>query len=1005
MDRPSVKFDLENWLKELRLEEYTELFKSNKINETVIGQLTGDDLKELGITAIGDRRKLLSAAAKVEPAKKATPERPRFTWQRRRLTICFFDIVGFTRRAAAMDPEDIQRFVDDFSRIVEREVEAVSGQVVRRLGDGLLVVFGWPVFHEDEVRRAVIAALSVRSAIAREHQGSVELKVGIATGLVLVGGDVLDVTGADVNLASRLQDIASPGEILISAETADWVRDVVDLDPVGAVDVKGLDHPIDVFRVLSQRLQVEPKLVETGDLVGREVEKEALVNAWHETCAARPQLVSIVAPPGMGKTRLVQFAASRVRQSGHDVDWVACQELFYNSTLRPILALLAQRVNLTADATASQFVEVVRRALTGHAHNALTASQTLAALYFPYQSFPIQSGSSPKELRREAFSALREFLFGGSGQGPSLLIIEDLHWADPSTLEFLSGSLDAARKALVMVIVTSRSEIGLNPIGWTPDAALVLSELNSEEARQLVSAISSTGLEPHLLESVLSRGSGVPLFLAELGHALVKSRQAQPTFDADGVSSLPIRLSDLLTARVDQLSDHRDLVLAASCIGPVVQVDQLARIVDMPSAETRSDLEAITEAGLMEKSGDDYRFSHALLQDVAYSMLPRGIRKNLHSRVLETADLSGSPPELLARHAHLAGQPEQAAHWSQVAGRRALQAGALQEAVAHFTWALDSIQKLEESTENQKESAGLHLRLAHAWNGLQGSGAKETRDNFAAAAELAGRAGHRDIQFPATYGFAVVSFVCGQLRASEQIARQMLASARATGNPKDPELGGELMMANNALGTALMFLGDFEDAEAAYQEAERCGDNVDPEHLIWQFGHDPRGVMRAHRALAQLGLGRSEEANRSWKEGFDLVEAGNHRQSTVQPLIFGALLQLLQRRPDEALPLIERAGRIADELELVMWQHFSVCLKGWSLHQSGNLAEARRHLEDGMSGLQEIGIAYLRPCLLKVQENICVALGDDPAALAARLSRAEAESVTEERWSSHFDIL
>jgi hypothetical protein len=163
--------------------------------------------------------------------------------------------------------------------------------------------------------------------------------------------------------------------------------------------------------------------------------------------------------------------------------------------------------------------------------------------------------------------------------------------------------------------------------------------------------------------------------------------------------------------------------------------------------------------------------------------------------------------------------------------------------------------------------------------------------------------------------------------------------------------------------------------------------------------------MRAHRALAQLGLGRSDEANRTWTEGFDLVEAGNHRQSAVQPLVFGALLQLLQHRPDEAMPLIERAGRIADELELVMWQHFSVCLKGWSLYQSGNPDEARRHLEDGMPGLQEIGIAYLRPCLLKVQENICLALGDNPAALAARLSRAEAESVTEERWSSHFNIL
>jgi len=990
----SHRFDPVAWLDSLGLGEYGELFERNAVDADVLTQLTADDLREMGVSAVGHRRKILNAAATFGDVQtERSARRPSFPWQRRRATLCFFDMVGFTERSTAMDPEDIRDLIDRFYSIVERDVETLGGRVVKRLGDGLLVGFGWPVAHEDDARRAVVAALAARDSITASHD-DIDMKVGIATGLVLAGGHDGngDVLGDAVNMAARLQQAAGPGEILISEGTRAQMRGAAETQPSGDLVLKGFPEPVSAHRVLRPTDPTDHVSADADRLFGRSAEIKSLEDLWHGVRSGRGAVGLVTGQPGIGKTQLAQHVAAIARASGAALHWGVCREWLAMSALHPLLGIVARVARIPPECGQDEFVQGVTKALATLTPEHATCSfsaRAIASLRWPGAAEGL--GVGPKERRNAAFAAIRTLLFPAD-RAPTVIVVEDLHWADPSTLEFLQAMCGDIDHCPILLLLTSRDEM---PGGILPrefDLHLRLDGLAPRDARLFVMAeCENSEVEDDVVDAVLARSGGVPLFLAELSRTIGQESEVE----RDG--RLPAQIGDVLTARIDMLGDRKGLALAAACIGREFAPELLARVVGMVPEITRRDLEQVAHTRIIERRGDRFRFAHALLRDAAYQLLPHSERRHLHARILDEVDPSSVAPELLARHAILASNHEQAARWAQEAGRRALGNAALREAITHFTLAIEALEQIDDTAEASRERSWLTLKLAHAYNGVEGSGGSQTAASFERAMAMGREFDPSGVFFPASYGCAVTQFVRGALDRAEATARDMLERSECDATLDQPV--NHAMMAQNAVATILMLRGEFESSEKAFRKVERSEAEADVKALIWQYGHDPRGVLRAHRALALVGLGEPTRALTVWAEGLDLVNGGAHRQSIAQPLVFGALLHMILERRKEARDLLDRALALTRELDLAMWRNFADCLDGWIRLESGDPIGAEAVLAVAMGKLEAMGVVYLRPWCLSVRSATAMSLGkQDEANLFLAAARAHQDR-TGERWA------
>ncbi|MBM3523877.1 MAG: hypothetical protein FJX57_13045, partial [Alphaproteobacteria bacterium] len=762
---------LRAWLASQGLEQLAELLIENEVDLEALPELGETHLKELGI-ALGPRVKLLKAIAGLraaprspEPDAAQTPSAAPATArareaERRQLTVMFVDLVGSTALSQRLDPEEMRDVLRVYQNTVAGEISRLDGFTAKLMGDGVLAYFGWPKAHEHEAERAVRSGLAIVAAVAKLSGGGEKLsaRVGIATGLVVVGdlagegaAQEQAVVGDTPNLAARLQGLAEPGTVVIAEATRRLLGDVFALRTLGAQSLKGIAEPVPAYAVLGERALESRFASRAGEtvapMVGRDEELALLMRQWREAVAGEGRAVLVVGEAGIGKSRLIRALREAVLPDRPTVLLYQCSPSHADSPLWPVMQQLAFAARFEpGDDTATR-----RAKLAGIVADAERRDLLASLLGIPGDAEPL-AALLPQERRRRTLQALVEQLGDLAARAPVLVLMEDVHWIDPSTIELLQRILEAIASRPVLVVLTSRPEAE-PALGSFPHLSrLVVSRLGRTAVEAMVGRLlEARALDAEVRAQILARTDGVPLFVEELTKAVLEASPA-----GKGIT-VPATLQDSLLARLDRDPLMKSVAQIAACIGREFDHALLAAIADLAAAELSRGLDALVTAELVYRRGTppdaSYAFKHALVRDTAYESLLKSRRRTLHGRIAEAlAARSDSAPELLALHFTAAGQIEPALdHWER-AGRVAIARSAPREAVAHLGKAIALLERWPDGEDRLVRERRLQAALGGALVTVAGYGAAATRQAFARAYALAGDGCEPATMFPILMG-------------------------------------------------------------------------------------------------------------------------------------------------------------------------------------------------------------------------------------------------------------
>jgi class 3 adenylate cyclase len=655
--------DVVVWLRSLGFGRYEAAFRDNEIDETVLPSLTAEDLKDLGVSIVGHRRKLLDAiaafrtdvGAKVPSSNAATvPSAPTVSpedrAERRQVTVLFSDLVGSTALSARMDPEDLREVISDYQKCVAETVRHFGGFVAQYLGDGALVYFGYPVAHEDDAERAVRAGLELIAAvIALKTPVSLQTRVGIATGLVIVGdligaGEVQErrIVGETPNLAARLQGIAEPNTVVIAEGTRRLLGNLFELKDLGARDLKGMAEPVRAWVAL-RASTVESRFEAFHPsgltaLVGRAEETELLLRRWSRVKSGDGQVVLISGEAGIGKSRLTAALLESLAPEPHTRLRYFCSPQHTDSAFSPIIGQMERAAGLLHDDTPQQKLDKLDALLAQSSTSIQDAALIAEMLSLPNDGRYPALELTPEQRRQKTLEALTAQIETLSRQKPVLMIFEDVHWADPTSLEAFSHVVDRIRTLKVLLLVTFRPEFDAPWVGRPYVTARIINRLAEHEASAMIDRIvGDSRLSASIRQDIIERTDGIPLFVEEMTKAVLEA--GSETAAARAIAAVPsptlavpASLYASLMARLDRLGGSaKELAQTAAAIGREFSHDLLTSVVRKPEAELRSALDRLIAAGLLFRQGvpphATYLFKHALVQDAAYGTLlrePRG---------------------------------------------------------------------------------------------------------------------------------------------------------------------------------------------------------------------------------------------------------------------------------------------------------------------------------------------------------------------------------------------
>jgi class 3 adenylate cyclase/pimeloyl-ACP methyl ester carboxylesterase len=723
--------DIADWLRRLGLDQYENVFRDNDVDTEMLPSLTADDLRELGVTSLGHRKKLLSAIAALSPTlgsdlddhgpprAEASASKPSVRTrraERRHLTVMFADLVGSTALSVRLDPEDMREILAAYHQTVAAAVARFEGYIARFMGDGMLVYFGWPQAHEDGAERAVRAGLEIVEAVERLERagGALSARVGIATGLVVVGDLIVegatqeeDVVGVTPNLAARLEQLADPGAVVISESTRRLLGSWFTITDLGPQHIRGFEAPVPAFRVVCEaaaegRFEAL-RLADVGALIGREHELALLLDRWELAKSGEGQVVLLSGEAGIGKSRIVLALRERLRNEPLFRIGYYCSPHHVNSALWPVIAQLQRAAGYLREDTPSLKLEKLERFLGKTGEFAEDAAPLLAELMgLPLDGRYAAPGGTPQEKKARLFGILLAQLEGLSRQRPMLMVLEDAHWLDPTSEELFERVVDRIRVLPILLVATLRPDV---PTPWTnfPHVTfLSLNRLGRPASRTLIQmAAGERSLPPIVIEAILSRTEGVPLFVEELTKAVLEAAIWKTT-GGDGALELagplpplaiPATLQDSLMARLDRLAPAREVAQIAACIGREFEEDVVGAIAGYPEPQLAAALGQLCQAGLIQRRGTPphhaYSFKHALVCDAAYATLLKSSRQQLHARIAQAIErlrpeIALGQPEIVAHHFIEGGLPDQGAIYLLAAGRLAKARHAVTEAVSQL---------------------------------------------------------------------------------------------------------------------------------------------------------------------------------------------------------------------------------------------------------------------------------------------------------------------------------
>ena len=902
--------DVASWLQSLGLGQYEASFRSAEIDAEILPELTNQDLEKLGVP-LGHRKRLLKAIASLgvteqTEAKTPTSIRPRTdVAERRQVTVIFSDLVGSTALSARMDPEDLREVISAYQKCVAETVGRFGGFVAKYMGDGVLIYFGYPQAHEDDAERAVRAGLELVAAVSGlKTHAALQTRVGIATGLVVVG-DLIGsgasqeqaIVGETPNLAARLQGVAEPNSVVVAESTRKLVGNLFELENLGAQKLKGISDPVRAWAAL-RPASVESRfdaLHASGltELVGREEELEILLRRWAKAKSGEGQVVLLSGEPGIGKSRLTAALMERLAPEPHTRLRYFCSPQHADSALYPIISQMERAAGFRHDDTAESKLDKLDALLAQSFTSRQDAALLAEMLSLPNDGRHPILELTPQQRRQKTLEALTGQLETLSQPIPVLMIFEDVHWIDPTSLEVLGRTVDRLRTLCVLLTITYRPEFEPPWIGRPYATALNLNRLGEREIGAMIDRVTGNkALAESIRQDIIERTDGIPLFVEEMTRAVLEAESesdARRTAAAVPSSDLavPATLHASLMARLDRLGPAKEVAQIGAAIGREFSHALLAAVVGRSEAELQSALDRLIAAGLLFRQGTpphaSYLFKHALVQDAAYGTMLREPRRALHARISDTlesqfTEIAENQPELLARHSTDAGLIEKAARLWGKAGQRSLERSALVEAAAQLTRALEQVATLPSTASLRREQMKLQAALITPLIHVKGYAAPETKAAAEQAKLLIQQAEERGetpedplMLFSVLYAFFGVNFVAFNGDVSRELAEQFSTLAEKQGTTVP------LMIGHRLMGNSLLLTGDIPAAQAHYNQGLSLYDPSEHRAFATRFGVDISVAILGFRSLTLWLLGRPEQAvtdaSRALKNAYEIGQA------------------------------------------------------------------------------------------------------------------------------------
>ncbi len=917
--------------------------------------------------------------------------------ERRQLTVLFCDLVDSTALARQLDPEDLREVVHAYQETCAKVIARFEGHIAQYLGDGLLVYFGYPRAHEDDAQRAVRAGLAMvealgqlnvrlaqeglRPAPTQSRQRGVHLvvRLGIHTGLVVVG-DVGGgprqeqlALGETPNIAARLQGIAAPNTLVISAATLQLLGGFFACQPLGTPLLKGMVQPLAVYRVLYESM-ARSRLEAAGStgwtpLVGREQEVGLLLERWARVKEGVGQVVLLSGEAGIGKSRLVQVLKEQVATEPQA--WLTpcqCSPYYQHTALYPWIELLEQVVlRFEREEAPPQKL----RKLEGFLVQYGLPLAEIVPLFAALLSLPLSADYaplhlSPEQQKRQTLQALLTILLKIAAQQPVLFVMEDLHWVDSSTLELLSLLVDQGPTARILALLTFRPDFSPPWTGRSHLTQVTLHRLPRPQTLEVIHQVAhGKPLPPEVVEQIVAKTDGVPLFVEELTKMVLESGLLQEQDERYALTgplpplAIPATLHDSLMARLDRLATMKALAQLVATLGREFSYALLQAVSPWDEETLHQGLHQLVEAEFLYQRGvppqATYLFKHALIQDAAYQSLLRSTRQQYHQRIAQVVaerfpETVETQPELLAHHYTEAGLSTQAVVYWQRAGKRASERSAYVEAIGHLRKGLAVLQMLPDTPARLQHELELQTTLGPALIATKGFGASEVAQAYTRARELCQQMGETPDVFPVLRGLWVFHEARAELQVAHELAEQLLVLAQRLQDPV------YLIEAYLALGNTLFWLGEFAPARGHLEQAIALYDFPQHRSLAFLYGTDPAVVCLSYAAWALWLLGYPDQARRRSAEALTLAQELSHSPSLAVALAWAAPLHQSCR---EVLMVQERAEALmglAAEQGFQWWLAVGTTFRDWALVQQGRQsAEEMARLHQGLAAYWAAG--------------------------------------------------
>ena len=1023
----SINDGIATWLDGLGLAQYATVFAENAIDLDILPDVTEADLEKLGV-ALGHRKRILRAITALtsgNSAQTASAPLPHPEAGRRQMTVLFCDLVGSTALAVKLDPEDLRDVTRRFQDSCAAAITQMGGYVARFMGDGLLAYFGYPQAHEDDAERAVRAGLDLVAKVGQlllPTGDMLQVRVGIATGLVIVGDTVGDeaareeiVVGETPNLAFHLQSVAAPNTTVVAAGTKRLLGDVFVCEQLGPFDLKGLSEPVAAWRVLGERVgESRFAAIRSKKLtrfVGRQSELRQLYGLWKRAKGGKGQVVLLCGEAGIGKSRISETLLDRIAKDAHVTIRLQCSPYHTNSPFFPIITQHEHAAHFQQlDAPELKFDKL--EALLSQIGPEILAD---APLYAALLSIPTDGRYPALELtsRRQkdlTIEALIRQVLTLARTKPVLFVIEDAHWIDPSTLEGANRLIEAAKTAPVLLLVTFRPEFFPPWLDQKHVTTIQLNRLERDKASTMVRDVSGGKEFPaEVLEQIISKTDGIPLFVEELTKMVLESgllRDAGDRYIAVGPMprlAIPSTLHDSLMARLDRLNAIKEIAQIGAAIGREFTYRLVAAVAPISGFTLQTALEQLTRAGLIFSSGEPpdctYTFKHALLQEAAYESLLRGRRQQLHRGIAEAledqfTELAETQPQLMAHHLAQAGLTERAIDYLRKAGQRANQSSANAEAVGHLNLALELLQSLPHSAERKRKALELQVMLAQAMIAGRGYAALETREVLLQAKTLTDKSTEASQKFTILYGVWASYYVAGEVAMQQRAAKDFLAEAERHADT------APLCLSHRTLGTTYVQMGEFA---VGRKHLERARELYDPEHHSqskYLYGQDIGATALSYLCWSLWHLGYVDQAAAVAAEAEKRADALSHPFTLAYTICHArGMMDIFRRCPEDTQSYANAVISICTEHDFPFWAAGGRILEGWAIACRGRIDEGIKKLDEGLAAWRNTGARLWLPIFLALKAEAHAKAGRSDTALKTIDEALAISDETGERWA------